>query len=371
MMTTPQIEIQLLAVVVAVACALPGVFLVLRRMALMSDAISHAILLGIVLAFFVTSDLASPLLIVAAAATGVLTVVLVELLNRTRLVREDAAIGLVFPALFSIGVILIARYAGNVHLDTDAVLLGELAFAPFDRFELLGYDLGPRALSLMLGILALTLVFIGLFYKELKLATFDAGLAAALGFSPVLIHYGLMSLVSITAVGAFDAVGSVLVVALMIAPPATAYLLTDRLARMLLLSAGLGALSAFGGYWLAHLLDASIAGSMATMAGLLFALVYLVAPERGLLALARRRSRQRWEFAETMLAIHLLNHEGSPEALEESRVDQLDQHLRWRSDMIGRVVRQAERHGLVTLLDGALTLTERGRARAQQTMVQI
>ena len=120
-MSLEGLQIQLIAAVVAVACALPGVFLVLRRMAMMSDAISHSILLGIVLAFFITENLSSPLLIVAAAATGVLTVSLVELLNRTRLVHEDAAIGITFPALFSIGVILIARYADDVHLDTDAV----------------------------------------------------------------------------------------------------------------------------------------------------------------------------------------------------------------------------------------------------------
>ena len=147
-MSSEVLEIQLIAVVVAVACVMPGVFLVLRRMAMMSDAISHAILLGIVLAFFVTGDLTSPLLIIAATATGVLTVGLVELLNRTRLIREDAAIGITFPALFSVGVILIARHAGDVHLDTDAVLLGELAFAPFNRFELFGHDFGPRALWL-------------------------------------------------------------------------------------------------------------------------------------------------------------------------------------------------------------------------------
>jgi manganese/zinc/iron transport system permease protein len=316
-MSQPQIEIQLIAAVVAVACALPGVFLVLRRMALMSDAISHAILLGIVLAFFVTKDISSPFLVIAATLTGVLTVSLVELLNRTRLVHEDAAIGLVFPVLFSIGVILISRFAGDVHLDTDAVLLGELAFAPFTRFVVLGHDLGPRSLYMMGGILLLNMVFILLFYKELKLATFDAGLAAALGFSPALIHYSLMTLVSVTAVGAFDAVGSILVVALMIAPPAAAYLLTDRLPRMIGLSALIGIASAISGYWLARALDASIAGSMATMAGVYFALVFLLAPERGLIAIARRRGRQRWEFAQTMLAIHLLNHEGLPEAEEE------------------------------------------------------
>ena len=152
---SPPIEIQLLAAVVAAACALPGVFLILRRMALLSDAISHSVLLGIVLAFFVVRDLGSPVLLLGAAAMGVLTVALVEMMHRTRLVREDAAIGLVFPALFSLGVILISRYAGDVHLDLDAVLLGEIAFAPFDRLVVGGRDLGPRGLWVMGSILLL------------------------------------------------------------------------------------------------------------------------------------------------------------------------------------------------------------------------
>jgi manganese/zinc/iron transport system permease protein len=274
-MSTTQIEIQLIAAVVAAACALPGVFLILRRMAMMSDAISHAILFGIVIAFFLTEDLTSPFLIVGAALTGVLTVSLVELLNKSRLVREDAAIGLVFPMLFSIGVILIARYAGNVHLDTDAVLLGELALAPFDRFVVFGTDIGPRALYMMGGVLIINIVFIALFYKELKLATFDPGLAASLGFSPTLIHYALMSLVSVTAVGSFEAVGSILVVALMIAPPAAAYLITDRLSRMIAFSAAIAVIGAICGYWAADVLDVSIAGSMATLAGIIFGLAFL------------------------------------------------------------------------------------------------
>ena len=217
-MSQAQFEIQLIASLVAVACALLGVFLVLRRMAMMSDAISHTVLLGIVIAFFITRSITSPLLLVGAALMGVITVSLVELINRTRLVREDAAIGLVFPAIFSIAVIMISRFAGDVHLDTDAVLLGELAFAPFNRLRLFGADIGPEALYITGGILLLNLIFIALFYKELKLATFDPALAAALGFLPAVIHYALMTLVSLTAVGAFDAVGSVLVVAFMIAP---------------------------------------------------------------------------------------------------------------------------------------------------------
>ena len=285
-MTSGQIEVQAIAVVVAVACALPGSFLVLRRLALISDAISHSILLGIVLAFFVVASLSSPLLLVGAALAGLFTVVSVESLKRTGLVREDAAIGLVFPALFSVAVILISRYADSVHLDTDAVLLGELAFAPFDRFVLFDFDFGPKALVLMSAVLIVNVVTIWLFYKELKLATFDAGLALALGFSPALVQYGLMTLVSVTAVGAFNAVGSILVVALMIAPPATAYLLTDSLQRMLGLSALLGATAALGGYWLSYALDASIAGSMATVAGLQFGAAYLLAPGSSLIAAA-------------------------------------------------------------------------------------
>ncbi len=362
------IEIQLIAIVVAVACALPGVFLVLRRMAMMSDAISHTVLLGIVLGFFIFGDLDSPFLILSAAVMGVITVSLVELLNRTKLVKQDAAIGLVFPALFSIAVILISRFARGVHLDVDAVLLGELAFAPFDRVNFLGLDL-PIALVVMSIILVINILFIFAFYKELKLATFDVGLAAALGFSPVLIHYALMGLVSVTAVGAFDAVGSILVVALMIAPAAAAYLLTDKLSHMLFLSGLIATLSAISGFWLATWLDANIAGAMATMTGVFFLLVFLLAPQRGLVAIAARRRRQKWEFAQTALAIHLLQHENTPQMATECRVDHLHYHMRWEPNFSVKIVQKAEQHGLIQRQGGDLALTNTGRIVARDAML--
>ncbi len=368
-MSGAQIEIQLVAMVVSIACALPGVFLVLRQMAMMSDAISHTVLLGIVVGFFIIGDLESPWLIVGAALVGVLTVVLVELLNQTRLLKEDASIGIVFPALFSIAVILISRYAQGVHLDEDVVLLGELAFAPFDRFALFGLDL-PYALVVMGTILLLNIILIIVFYKELKLATFDPGLAASLGFAPVAIHYGLMMMVSVTAVGAFDAVGSILVIALMIAPPASAYLLTDRLSTMLWLSGLIGIASAISGYWLARSLDASIAGAMATMTGVIFGLVFLFSPERGLVAMAIRRLSQKWDFAQTMLTIHLFNHEHTPDADDECRVDHLWEHLRWQPDFSEQVVRYAERKGMVRRRQGRLFLTESGRVLAEKAIVR-
>ena len=369
-MTVEQLEIQLIGVVVAAACALPGVFLVLRRMAMMSDAISHAILPGIVLAFFLTEDLNSPLLILGAALMGILTVFLVESILRTRLLKEDAAIGLVFPILFSVGVVLIAKFAAHVHLDTDAVLLGELAFAPFDRLVVFGGDVGPKALWMMGAILLLNAIFIATWYKELKLSTFDAGLAAALGFLPGTMHYVLMTLVSVTAVGAFDAVGSILVVALMIGPPAAAYLLTDRLASMIGLSVAIGALGALLGYWMAFVLDASIAGSMASMVGILFALVLVLAPQRGVISVLRRRLRQRWTFAEKMLTIHLQQHEGLPEEARENRAAHLQEHLGWEPEFAGRVVRLAERDGLVRRRREFLMLTDAGRALASEAIVQ-
>lgn len=362
-----QQEVQLIAVVIAAACALPGVWLVLRRMAMMSDAISHTVLLGIVIGFFITRDLTSPWLFLGAVLTGVLTVSLVELLARTRLVQQDAAIGLVFPVLFSIAVVLISRFAGNVHLDTDAVLLGELAFAPFDRVVLFGVDIGPRALIVGLAMLLLNLGFILVFYKELKLATFDPALAATFGLLPTVLHYGLMTVVSVTAVGAFDAVGSILVIALMIAPPAAAYLLTDRLGWMLGLSVLIGMASALAGYWLARWLDVSIAGSMATMTGVAFGLAFLFAPQRGVVATARRRTRQRWEFAQQMLAVHLLNHTGSRNEAEECSPAALHEHLRWQPSFAAQVLQRAERRGLVQRDAERLRLTERGRQLAAQS----
>lgn len=370
-MTTSQVEIQLIAAAVALACALAGTFLVLRRMALMSDAIGHSILLGIVGGFFLTRDVASPLLIVGATLTGVLTVALVEMLQRTRLVKKDAAIGLVFPALFSIAVILIARLSGNAHLDTDMVLLGELAFAPFERVIVGGVDIGPKALIVSVSILALNFLFLALFYKEMKLATFDPGLAATIGISPVVVHYGFMSLVSVTAVGAFDAVGTILVVALMIAPPAAAMLLTTRLDRILIVSGAIGIASAIGGYWLAYLLDASIAGAMATAAGIAFALAWMLAPQQGLIAVARRRQRQALRFAHAMVAVHLLQHEGTVDEERECRVTHLSEHLRWSEAEARRIARTAARRGILDELpSGRLRLTERGRQLASATLTE-
>lgn len=361
---SPEFEIQLIAVIVAVTCSLPGVFLVLRKMSMMSDSITHTILLGIVLGFFITNDLSSPILIVGATIMGVITVWLTEMLNRTKLVSEDSAIGIVFPLLFSIAIILITRYAGGVHLDTDSVLLGELAFTPFDRMIIGGIDIGAKAIYTTGILLIINLAVITIFFKELKVVTFDPMLAAVLGFAPSIVHYGLMTLVSLTTVGSFQAVGSVLVVAFMIGPPITAYLLTDDLKIMLILSGFIGALNAILGYQLAKFLDVSIAGSMAVMTGIIFLLVFIFAPKRGFISGIRRRSKQKIEFAKTTLLFHLHNHEGSDSEYEEAGINSLQNHLKWNANFFENVITKLQKSNYIFIENDIVKLTGQGREKS-------
>ena len=275
------LDIYLVAIVVAIACALPGVFLVVRGTTMLSDAITHSILLGIVLGFFVTQDLNSPLLMVGATITGLIVVWLIETLQRTKLMSSDAAIGITFPLFFSIGIILITRYAGDVHLDTDSVLMGELVFVPFSRVTLLGIDLGPESLWTMLIILGLNFLFIFLFFKELKVTTFDPIYAGVIGISPALMHYSLMGLVSLTAVGAYDAVGSILVVGFMVGPALSAYLLTNNLKKMIGLSVLFAIFNSVVGITFARYLDVSLAGMIAVITGITAFITFLFSPNKG------------------------------------------------------------------------------------------
>ncbi|OTA42134.1 MAG: iron ABC transporter, partial [Symbiobacterium thermophilum] len=220
---------------VAGSAGLVGSFLVLRRMTMLGDAISHAVLPGIALGFLLTGSRAAPVMLVAAALFGLLTAYLVQALQRAG-VQEDAGMGVTFTAFFSLGVVLISAFAGRVHLDLDHVLYGEIAFAPWDLWVVGGRSLGPRALWTMGTVFLIDLVAITLFFKELKICSFDPETAAVQGVNVRAFHYLLMTLVSLTTVGAFDAVGAILVVAMLVLPGATAYLLTHRLETMLALS---------------------------------------------------------------------------------------------------------------------------------------
>jgi manganese/zinc/iron transport system permease protein len=231
-------------------------------------------------------------MLLGAGAVGVLTVFLTDVLNRHGRLQTDASIGVTFTWLFALGVILINRYAAHVDLDLDCVLYGEIIFAPFDTWRLNGVDLGPRSAWVLGGVTLANLAFVILFYRQLKICTFDPALAASLGIKVLVWHYALMSCVSVTAVSAFESVGAILVVAMLIAPANAAYLLTDRLSVMLVLACGIGVLSAAGGYALATWLDGAVAGAMAVVAGGCFALAALFSPSHGVLVTAWRRTRR-------------------------------------------------------------------------------
>ncbi|CAM3611827.1 MULTISPECIES: metal ABC transporter permease [Saccharibacillus] len=280
----------LTAVLVASACSILGCFLILRRMALVGDAISHAVLPGIAIAFLMSGTRDSMWMLLGATAFGLLTVFLIQSLQTSGL-QSDASIGIVFTALFAVGVLLISLNAQHIDLDLDCVLFGEIAYVPWDTWTFGGADMGPRAVW-MLGItLTVILLLLGLFYKQFKICAFDPAMAAACGIPVLLFHYLLMGMVSMTAVSSFESVGAILVVGMLIIPAATAYLLTNRLGVMIGLSVAVGIVSAVGGYLVSYLLDASIAGCIVSIAGILFILTLIFSPSHGMIAKFARGRR--------------------------------------------------------------------------------
>lgn len=276
---------------VAIPCGLLGCYLILRKMAMVGDAISHAVLPGIVIAFFLSGSREPVTMLIGAGILGVFTTFLIEFFHTKARLQTDASIGVTFTWLFALGIILISVFAGKVDLDQDCVLYGEIAYVPIDLWITAnGTIMGPRVMYIMGAVFVVVLLFIILGYKELFLTTFDPKFAAASGISVGLWHYLLMGAVSFTTVGAFESVGAILVVALLIVPPATAYLLTEDFKKMLLITAALGVVISFLGYYLAAWLDGSIAGAMSLVAGVLFGLTFLFSPQDGVLFKHQRNS---------------------------------------------------------------------------------
>lgn len=265
------------------ACAILGCYLVLRRMSLLGDAISHAVLPGIVLAYLFSGSLGVAPILVGAMAVGLLTTALTESLHRFGNVPEDASMGVVFTSLFALGVILITWFAHDVHIDVDCVLYGLIEFVSLDRVGFLGMYV-PRALLSLGGTLVAVIAFVALLWKELKIVCFDPALATAIGISATVVHYLLMTMVALVTVTAFEAVGSILVIAMLIVPAATAQLLTDRLRSMIACAVGVAVAAAVVGCWGATLLNTSSAGMMATVVGAEFALALFFAPRYGLVS---------------------------------------------------------------------------------------
>jgi len=466
----PRAVALIVGALIALSSAILGSFLLLRGLSLTTDAISHTVLLGIIVAFLVMvgllgmeADLSSPLLIIGAAGAGVVTVVLTEMIERSGLVKEDAALGLAFPFLFAVAILLISRFAENVHLDQDSVMVGEIGVAwanansycfgncdpititpedsraktqkecvncategisprnPNAIFEEICINCGtytageivaqasqgnplvsteenpqlvfiPKSFGVMAFLTLLTIGFVTLFYKELKLSTFDAGLAKALGFRPSVLHYTLMVLVSLVAVGAFDAVGSILVVAFFIIPPATAYLLTNRLWVMLALSPIIGMVSVLTGYEFAkgnflgiidmNVLmtglnetfgmslnpnwDSSISACIVLMMFFFLVVAWLFSPKFGLVAMLIQRRVQARQFAEQVVLGHIYHHQHTDVEQTELCADTLHEHFKWSKRKMAWCIARLRAFQFITIQGGQVALTERGLRRLEK-----
>jgi manganese/zinc/iron transport system permease protein len=282
------------AALCALSCALIGNFLVLRRMSMMGDAISHAVLPGLAIAFWITGSRSSIAMLLGAAVIGIATAVLTQVIAHWGKVESSASMGVVFTSLFALGLILIERVAHQVDLDPGCVLYGALESVAVER-PIAGL---PRVIWTLGAIYVVDLLCIGLLYKEFKISAFDHALATAQGINATLMHYLLMILVAATTVACFEAVGSILVVAMLVVPAAIAFLLTNRLGTMLIVSQIVALLCAVLGHVLALEIPRSLglqatntAGSMATVAGILFVITLFLAPQKGIVARFWKRSR--------------------------------------------------------------------------------
>ncbi len=357
------------SIVTAVACSLVGTFLVLRQMSMISEALSHAMLPGLILGLMVLGPLGSPQLVIGPAIIGLVMVLLIEGLSRSGVLAGDSPLGLVYPLLFSIGIVLLSRRFAGMPITETSVLIGDINFAAATPLYAGTILLGPRPLVVMGAILLLNAIFVAVFFKELKITTFDPALAGATGFPPAVVHYALMTLVSITIVGAFEAVGAVLVVALLIGPPATAYLLTRKLHTMVLLAAFIAAGSAWLGFQIAYVTDSATSGTMAMIIGMIFLVTFVIAPQRGLVAKSIQHRRNRQLFAEQMVLLCLDHHGGGqsqPCGAEFGNVNALAEHIGWTRDYTEAILSRCISKRYLTSHHGVFVLTEHGRRKLRK-----
>lgn len=270
------------ASLVAISASMVGVFLILRRMALLGDAISHSVLLGIVGGYLLSGSRSIAVMLISATLIGLLTAWLSNALHRLGKLQTDASIGIVFTLFFALGVILVSLFSGQVDLDQECVLYGELAFVPFDTITFGNLEAGPRAFWMIGLVFLINLGVLALAYERFKLVSFHPALAISLGVNVAFWHYLLMTLVSLTTVASFEAVGAILVVALLVIPASSAYLWAKSLKSMLWIAAAYAQASVLIGYSLARWLDSSIAASIGVSSGLLLFLTLAILQVRKL-----------------------------------------------------------------------------------------
>lgn len=370
--------ILLIAVLAAIACAIPGSFLLIRRQSMLGDAISHAVLPGIALGFLVSGTRDSQWMFLGAAVAGVATAVFAQLLISVGRVDKGAALGIVFTTFFAIGLVLIVQTADRVDLDPSCVLYGQIEVAPLDTVELAGWEV-PRAVLVLSSMLGVSILVMLIMWKELVISSFDPAVAHSQGIAPGVVQQVLMVLVAATCVAAFETVGSILVISLLVAPAAAARLLTDRLGVLLPLAAVLAAATALVGQFAALTMpgklvsgaeDASIAGMIALTSGVLVFVAVIASPRRGVVSrwINVQRLRLRTVEEDLLGALYRREAEGRGDASLHMHLREIGaingSPTRGSAWMLPVAKRQLSRRGLIMKSESP-SLTSRGRVVAR------
>lgn len=357
------IQILYILIVTSIACSILGVFLVLRNLAMLSDAISHSVLLGIVLAFFVVKDLSSVYLIISAGLSGVLSCICIEALSKSRRISNDAAVGIVFPLFFSVAVILISKFAKNVHLDTDMVLTGELTLAPFDTIKIFSVTM-PKSLLVMSIMIAVNAIYVAVNFRKLTISTFDPTYAHTVGISMSVLYYSLMTMISMTAVASFSTVGAILSISFFICPAASAYLITKKIKMTILVSVVYAIINSVISYYTAIHYNVSISGMCAGVSGITFLLTFLFYKD-GFITRFTDRHKKKVKFRKEMLILHMANHTLGNNMFSENGMASMKYHLAWNGLMLknymGRLISagyiyEDKKEGIYVLTDKGMEL---------------
>jgi ABC-type Mn2+/Zn2+ transport system permease subunit len=350
-------------IAVNACCAILGCYLVLRRMSLLGDAVSHSILAGIAGAFLLSGSIGPVPMFFGALAVGLLTAFLTQSLTTLGKVPEDSSMGVVFTSLFAVGVILISSPAlRKSHLD-DCVLIGLLDVVSLDTEQIAGWKI-PRTLLGLGPMLVATLLFVFVFWKELKISSFDPELATSMGINAALMHYLLMGMVASTTVASMQAVGAILVIAMLIVPAATAHMLTDRLGWMIALAVLAGTTAAIFGCLWARWANSNAAGMMAVVAGLQFAVAVVLAPRYGLVSKAAHNARLAMRIVCEDIVATMYRWEESADRMPQPAADCI--RAAGGGVLAKLAVPLLRRRGELTQLpDGTLALSEQGRRRGE------
>lgn len=313
-------QVYMVLIITAMTCSIIGPFLLLRNLSMVCDALSHSVLLGIVLAFIIVKDLDSPILVLGAGIFGVITVWVVEKISSMGLVKNDDALGIVFPMFFSIAVIIISKFFRNVHLDVDIVLMGEVLLSPFTKLFSL-----PRDFVIMSILFVVNLMYISIFFRSLKLLTFDKDYAFMQKIKINMLFYTLMVLTSITSVTAFNTVGAILVISFFITPTASAYLVAKSLRGMIIWSMIFGIINSSIGFLFAIHFNLSVSG-MCSFVGMIVCIIVIIFNKDGLIVKLLNNKKIKLQLDYDLLLLHLYRHKSND---VETGFENINKHLNW------------------------------------------